>query len=82
MARRDPGRGDDEGSDRGGEPELAAPGVDVEDRFVDGASFAAFADGLVGAQAGTTPFYVAVYDMLDGDEAGARRRAGPRPAGQ
>ena len=43
-----------------------------EDRFTDGASFAAFADGLVGAQAGTTPFYVAVYSMLDGDEANPR----------
>ena len=43
-----------------------------EDRFADGPSFAGFADGLVGAQAGTTPFYVAVYDMLDGDEANPR----------
>lgn len=43
-----------------------------EDRFSDGPSFAAFADGLVGAQAGTTPFYVAVYNMLDGDEANPR----------
>ncbi len=43
-----------------------------EDRFTDGASFAAFEDGLVGAQPGTTPFFVAVYDMLDGDEANPR----------
>ncbi len=43
-----------------------------ETRFTDGASFAAFTDGLVGAQAGTTPFYVAVYNMLDGDEANPR----------
>ena len=43
-----------------------------EDRFDDAASFAAFEDGLVGAQAGTTPFYVAVYDVLDGDEQNAR----------
>lgn len=43
-----------------------------EDRFTDGASFAAFEDGLVGAQAGTTPFYTAVYEMLDGDEANPR----------
>lgn len=43
-----------------------------EDRFTDGPSFAAFEDGLVGAQPGTTPFYVAVYDMLDGDEANPR----------
>ena len=45
-----------------------------EDRFDDAASFAAFEDGLVGAQAGTTPFYVAVYDVLDGDEANPRIR--------
>ena len=31
-----------------------------------------FDDGLIGAQAGTTPFYVAVYDVLDGDEANPR----------
>lgn len=43
-----------------------------ESNFSDGASFAAFEDGLVGAQAGTTPFYVAVYNMLDGDEANPR----------
>jgi len=43
-----------------------------ETRFEDAASFAAFEDGLVGAQAGTTPFYVAVYDMLDGDEQNPR----------
>ncbi|EDQ35104.1 ABC-type amino acid transport/signal transduction system, periplasmic component/domain protein [Hoeflea phototrophica DFL-43] len=43
-----------------------------EDRFTDAASFAEFEDGLVGAQAGTTPFYVAVYDMLDGDEQNPR----------
>ena len=43
-----------------------------EDRFSDGASFAALNDGLVGAQAGTTPFYTAVYEMLDGDEANPR----------
>jgi len=43
-----------------------------ETRFEDAASFAAFEDGLVGAQAGTTPFYVAVYDMLDGNEQNPR----------
>ncbi len=43
-----------------------------EDRFSDGKSFADFPDGLVGAQAGTTPFYVAVYDMLDGNEQNPR----------
>jgi polar amino acid transport system substrate-binding protein len=43
-----------------------------EDRFSDAESFAAFTDGLVGAQAGTTPFYTAVYSVLDGDEANPR----------
>lgn len=43
-----------------------------EERFADGAGFAALEDGLVGAQAGTTPFYVAVYEVLDGDEANPR----------
>jgi len=43
-----------------------------ETRFTDGKSFGAFKDGLVGAQAGTTPFYVAVYNMLDGNEANPR----------
>ncbi|MEO4043767.1 transporter substrate-binding domain-containing protein [Hoeflea sp. CAU 1731] len=43
-----------------------------EERFSDAASFAAFEDGLVGAQAGTTPFYVAVYDVLDGNEQNPR----------
>jgi polar amino acid transport system substrate-binding protein len=43
-----------------------------EDRFTDSKSFAAFEDGLVGAQPGTTPFYTAVYDVLDGDEANPR----------
>ena len=43
-----------------------------EDRFANGEEFAAFEDGLVGTQAGTTPFYVSVYDMLDGDEANPR----------
>jgi len=43
-----------------------------EERFTDGPSFAALEDGLVGAQPGTTPFYVAVYEVLDGDEANPR----------
>ena len=43
-----------------------------EARFADGKTFGAFKDGLVGAQAGTTPFYVAVYNMLDGNEANPR----------
>lgn len=43
-----------------------------EDRFTDAKSFAANPDFLVGAQAGTTNFYVAVYSVLDGDEANPR----------
>jgi len=43
-----------------------------ETRFSDGKSFGKFDKGLVGAQAGTTPFYVAVYNMLDGNEANPR----------
>ena len=43
-----------------------------EERFNDGPSFAANDDLLVGAQAGTTPFYVAVYEVLDGNEANPR----------
>ncbi len=43
-----------------------------ESRFADAKSFAEFKDGLVGAQAGTTPFYVAVYNVLDGNEQNPR----------
>ena len=43
-----------------------------EDRFDDAASFAANDDLLMAAQPGTTPFYVGVYDVLDGDEANPR----------
>jgi polar amino acid transport system substrate-binding protein len=39
-----------------------------EKRFADAASFKENKDLLVGAQAGTTNFYVAVYNVLDGDE--------------
>ena len=46
-----------------------------EDRFTDAASFAAFEEVLVAAQPGTTPFYVAVYDLLDGNEANPRVKA-------
>ncbi len=46
-----------------------------EDRFTDAKSFAAFEEGLIGAQPGTTPFYVAVYEVLDGDEANPRIKA-------
>ena len=43
-----------------------------EDRFTDAASFAALEGGLIAAQPGTTPFYTAVYEVLDGDEANPR----------
>ncbi|ASJ71739.1 transporter substrate-binding domain-containing protein [Granulosicoccus antarcticus] len=43
-----------------------------EDRFANAEEFAALEDGLVGAQAGTTPFYTAVYEVLDGDEQNPR----------
>ena len=43
-----------------------------ESRFTDGKSFAALKDGLVGAQPGTTPFYTAVYEILDGNEQNPR----------
>lgn len=39
-----------------------------ESRFTDGPSFAANPDLLVAAQPGTSPFYAAVYDILDGNE--------------
>ncbi|MFK7993500.1 MAG: transporter substrate-binding domain-containing protein [Granulosicoccus sp.] len=43
-----------------------------EERFSTPEEFAAIKDGLIGAQAGTTPFYTAVYEVLDGDEANPR----------
>ena len=43
-----------------------------ENRFADAASFAADEKLLVGAQAGTSPFYVAVYEILDGNEQNPR----------
>lgn len=43
-----------------------------ETRFSDGKSFAAFEKGLVGAQPGTSPFYTAVYEILDGNEQNPR----------
>ena len=43
-----------------------------EDRFASKEEFAANADLLVGAQPGTSNFYAAVYDVLDGDEANPR----------
>ena len=43
-----------------------------EERFSDPAAFADNPELLVGAQAGTTGFYTAVYEILDGDEANPR----------
>ena len=43
-----------------------------EDRFTDAGTFGANPDLLIAAQAGTTPFYVSVYEVLDGDEANPR----------
>jgi polar amino acid transport system substrate-binding protein len=43
-----------------------------ETRFTDAASFKTFEQGLVGAQPGTTPFYTAVYSVLDGNEQNPR----------
>ena len=43
-----------------------------EDRFSDEKEFAAKEDLLIAAQPGTTPFYVSVYDILDGNEANPR----------
>ena len=43
-----------------------------ETRFDSAASFAENSDLLMAAQPGTTPFYVGVYNVLDGDEANPR----------
>lgn len=43
-----------------------------ESRFADAKAFGADKDLLVGAQAGTTNFYTAVYNVLDGDEKNPR----------
>ena len=43
-----------------------------EKRFADPKSFAADPKLLIGAQAGTTNFYTAVYNVLDGDEKNPR----------
>ena len=41
-------------------------------RFTDAKSFGADEALLIGAQAGTTPFYTAVYEVLDGNESNPR----------
>jgi polar amino acid transport system substrate-binding protein len=43
-----------------------------EDRFTTPEEFAANEELLIGSQAGTTQFYVAVYDVLDGNEQNPR----------
>jgi polar amino acid transport system substrate-binding protein len=43
-----------------------------EERIASAASFAENTDLLFGAQAGTSSFYTAIYDVLDGDEANPR----------
>ncbi|EKE43876.1 amino acid ABC transporter, substrate-binding protein [Oceaniovalibus guishaninsula JLT2003] len=45
-----------------------------ESRFSDAEGFAADPDLLIGAQPGTTPFYVGIYEILDGDESNPRMR--------
>ena len=43
-----------------------------EDRFTTPEEFAADENLLIGSQAGTTNFYTAVYEVLDGDECNPR----------
>ena len=43
-----------------------------ETRFTDAASFAAMPEMLVSAQPGTSPFYAAIYNILDGNEENPR----------
>ena len=43
-----------------------------EDRFAVPEEFAANSDLLIGSQAGTTSFFTAIYEILDGDEANPR----------
>lgn len=43
-----------------------------EARFTDAKSFGALKDGLIAAQPGTSPFYTAVYEILDGNEQNPR----------
>lgn len=43
-----------------------------EDRFNNEKEFAGLESGLIAAQPGTTPFYVSVYDILDGNEQNPR----------
>lgn len=45
-----------------------------EARFADAASFATNPDLLIAAQPGTTPFFVGIYEVLDGNEANPRMK--------
>ena len=45
-----------------------------EERFSNHTEFAANEDLLIGAQPGTTPFYVGIYDVLDGNEQNPRMK--------
>lgn len=45
-----------------------------ENRFSNGDEFAAMDDALIGAQAGTTAFYTAIHEILDGDETNPRMK--------
>lgn len=43
-----------------------------EDRFINASEFAANSELLIGSQAGTTSFYTAIYEILDGNENNSR----------
>ncbi|UIK05154.1 transporter substrate-binding domain-containing protein [Neorhizobium galegae] len=43
-----------------------------EKRFTDAKGFSTLTTGLIGAQPGTSPFYTAVYEILDGNEQNPR----------
>ena len=67
--------------EREGQIDFTAPFITVEQFFMVRAdetritgkeSFAEHADLLFGAQSGTSAFYTAIYDVLDGDEANPR----------
>lgn len=45
-----------------------------ESRFNSSVEFAAVKEAMIGARSGTTPFYVAVYEVLDGNENNPRIR--------
>ncbi|MFC3704271.1 substrate-binding periplasmic protein [Devosia honganensis] len=70
-------------AERAGQVDFTEPFITVEqyflvradeDRIEGPESFAENTDLLFGAQAGTSSFYTAIYDVLDGDEANPRVR--------